>query len=60
MNIGGIVMAIVIGVGCLGCVSGPGEGDAALQIRTARPGAAAVGEGGNGAITVRPEEVFRN
>ena len=56
MNIGGIVMAIVIGVGCLGCVSGPGEGERALQIRTARPDAAAL----DGAVTVRPEQVFRN
>ncbi len=60
MNIGGVVMAVVVGVGCLGCVSGPGERARALEIRTARPHAAAVGEAINGAVTVRPEQVFRN
>jgi hypothetical protein len=58
MNIGGIVMAIVVGVGCLGCVSGPGERGGALEIRTARPDAAA-GEAINGAVTVQPEQVFK-
>lgn len=60
MNIGGIMMAVVVGVGCLGCVSGSGEQARAPEIRTARPGAAAVSEAINGAVTVRPEQVFRN
>lgn len=59
MNIGGVVMAVVVGVGCLGCVSGLGEQARALEIRTARPDAAAVGEAINGAVTVQPEQVFK-
>lgn len=58
MNIGGVVMAVVVGVGCLGCVSGSGEQARALEIRTARPDAAAVGEAINGAVTVQPEQLF--
>jgi hypothetical protein len=59
MNIGRVVMAVVVGVGCLGCVSGSGERARALEIRTARPDAAAVGEAINGAVTVQPEQVFK-
>lgn len=58
MNIGGVVMAVVVGVGCLGCVSGSGERARALEIRTARPDAAA-SEAINGAVTVQPEQVFK-